>query len=299
MFFVMAEENRVGGGFTAGELQFANFWVRNRILLRKIGYGALIALNAGVWSFALWGLLDAYAISYPRESRIPGDIAQNQFLATQFAQNRPGSIQSGSVSVFQATEDRLDFLVSIENPNKDWWAEFTYRFNVSGELTPQRSGFALPGERSYLGEFGFKPTTKGARSGALTVDNIRWHRTDPAVVGNDYQAWEARRKAIGVKDAAYASDLEVGGKKISRSSFTFVNPSAYGYWSVKLYVVLKRVTSPVAATALTLERVRAGEERRINIDWFERLPAAVSETEVVPVVNYLDPSVYLPSGGIE
>ena len=166
---------------------------------------------------------------------------------------------------------------------------------MSGELTPERSGFILPGEQSYAGEFGFKPTTKGARSGALTVDNIRWHRTDPSVVGNDYQAWEARRKAFSVKDALYVSDLEVGGKKLSRSSFTFVNPSAYGYWSVKLYVVLKRVTSAVAATALTLERIKAGEERRVNIDWFERLPAAVSETEVVPVVNFLDPSVYLPS----
>ena len=59
MRLVMAEENRVGSGFTAGELQFANFWVRNRILLRKIGYGTLIAINAGFWLFAIWGLLDA------------------------------------------------------------------------------------------------------------------------------------------------------------------------------------------------------------------------------------------------
>ncbi|HWR00001.1 MAG TPA: hypothetical protein VN397_04120 [Candidatus Methylomirabilis sp.] len=290
--YAMAE-NHIGSGFTEGELKFANFWVRNRIMLRKIGYGVLIGINAILWGFSLWGLLDAYAISYPRESRIASDIAQNQFLAIQLESNRPRSVQAGVVNVFMATEDRLDFLVSIENPNRDWWAEFTYRFNVSGEPTPQRSGFILPGNRSYIGEFGFKPATKGARSAALTVDNIRWHRTDPSVVGDNYQAWAERRNQFSAKDASYVSNLDVAGKKLSRSSFTLVNPSAYGYWHVQLYVVLKRATTPVAATAITLNNVKAGESRLVNIDWFEKLPAAISETEVVTVVNYLDPSVYL------
>lgn len=289
------DENRIGGGFTEGELKFANLYVRHRMLLRQIGYGSLIGVNVILWGFALWGLLDAYAISYPRESRISSDIAQNQFIAIQLQSNRPQSIQSSAVSVFQGTDDRLDFIVPVSNGNKDWWAEYTYRFNVSGELTPARSGFILPGEQTYLGEFGFKPTTKGSRTGILTVDNIRWHRVDPAVAGNDYAAWAKRRYAFETRDVSYASNLELGGKKYSRTSFTFVNPTAYGYWNVKLYVVLKRAQTPVAATSITLERVKAGELRAVNIDWFDRLPGAISTTEVVPVVNLLDSSSYLPS----
>ncbi|OGL74397.1 hypothetical protein A3E39_00985 [Candidatus Uhrbacteria bacterium RIFCSPHIGHO2_12_FULL_60_25] len=288
-------ENRIGGGFTEGELKFANVYVRHRILLRQIGYGSLIGMNVILWSVALWGLLDAYAISYPRESRISSEIAQNQFIATQLQSNRPQSIQASAVSVFQGTDDRLDFVVQVSNGNKDWWAEYTYRFNVSGEITPARSGFILPGEQTYLGEFGFKPATKGSRSGILTVDNIRWHRVDPAVAGNDYAAWATRRYAFEARNASYVSNLELAGKKYSRTSFTLVNPTAYGYWNVKLYVVLKRAQTPVAATSITLERVKAGESRAVNIDWFDRLPGAISDTEVVAVVNLLDSSSYLPS----
>ncbi len=285
---------RIGGGFTEGELTFANFWVRHRIQLRQFGRGALIVINVLLWGFVLWSLLDAFVISWPRESRITQQIAENQFIATSFDANRPQNVQVGPVNVFESTDDRLDFLIPVQNPNTDWWVEFTYRFNVSGEQTPQRSGFLLPGESSYLGEFGFKPATQGARSGILIVENIRWHRTDPSIVGADYEEWISRRNRFDTPDARYTPDLLVAGKRVGRTSFTFRNPSAYGFWSVRLYVILNRANTPVAATTITLERVLAGEDRPVEIDWFEDLPS-VTDVEVVPVVNYLDPSVYLPS----
>jgi hypothetical protein len=290
----MAEDHEIGGGFSEGELQFASFWVKNRVKLRRIGFGALIGANVLLWGFTIWNLLDAYAISYPRESRITSNIANNQFLASQLEANVPQSIETDAVNVFQNTDNRLDFLIPVRNPNKDWWAEFTYRFNVSGEFTPERSGFILPEEKTYLGEFGFKPQTKGGRSGVLSVDNIRWHRNDPKIVGTDYAAWAKRRFMFTTENMTYDPNLTIAGKPFSRSSFTFVNPSAYGYWNVKLYVVLKRTSNPVAATSVTLERVKAGEKRPVTIDWFEHL-SAISNTEVVPVVNIFETSVYLPT----
>lgn len=294
-------EERIGGGFTEGELQFANFWVRNRLLLRKIGHGSLIAINVVLWGYVLWGFLDAYAISYPRESRIAADIARNDFIASQLQGNQPQSVNTSGVTTFQSTDDRLDFLVQATNPNKEWWASFTYRFNVSGEMTPQRTGFILPGQKIYMGEFGFKPTTKGLRSGVLTVDNIRWHRIDPAQVGADYTAWVSRRNLFATEDVKFTADAAPnpsGGSaaagKLSRTSFTFVNPSAYGFWNVQLYIVLKRASTPVAATAITLDRVKPGERRPVNIDWFEKLPS-ITETEIIPIVNFVDESAYLPT----
>ena len=298
----MPNQERIGGGFTEGELTFASFWVRHRLQLRVIGRGVLIGVNALLWGYVLWGLLDAYAISYPREKRIIAEIAQNQFLASTFENNRPQSVQTGGVEVFQSTDDRLDFIIQATNPNKEWWASFTYQFNVSGEQTPARSGFILPGQRLYLGEFGFKPKTKGVRSGVLTVDNLRWHRLDPGQVGADFEEWVSRRNQFRMDDVTFS---EVGGtsgstgaastaSRTSRTSFTFVNPSAYGFWSVRLYVVLKRGSAPVAATTITLDHVKSGEERPVQIDWFEKLPS-VTETEIVPVVNFLDTSQYLPT----
>jgi hypothetical protein len=284
----------IGGGFTEGELKFASFWVRHRIVLRQIGLGTLITLNALLWGYSLWGLLDAYAISYPRESRITSEIAENQFIAAQLQGNRPENIQTGSVLVFASANGRMDMVLPIKNPNTVWWVEFDYRFNVSGERTPVRRGFLLPMGSSYIGEFGFKPATAGARTANLEVDNIRWHRLDPAQVGDDYSAWVSRRNALATENVEFRTDVAIGAQKLGQSSFTFVNNTAYGFWNVQLYVLLKRVNTIVAATAITMERVQPGERRPVRITWTDRTPAS-AELEVVPVVNLLDPAAYLPS----
>jgi hypothetical protein len=74
----MSAEYSTGSTLSDRDLELASFWVRNRTLLRRVGYGTLIGIASILWAFVLWSLLDAYAISYPVESRIPRRILQNQ-----------------------------------------------------------------------------------------------------------------------------------------------------------------------------------------------------------------------------
>lgn len=290
----MPDQNQysVGSGFTEGELKFSSFWVRNGTAVHRGIILALILVNAGCWGYALWGALDAYVISYPVESRIMQDIAENGFIAQQLESNRPKNIQANTVQVFEGTNGRLDMIVPIQNPNDQWYAEFTYRFNVSGEESPQRSGYILPKQSSFLGEFGFAPKTKGSRIATLSVDHITWKRLDPAVVGSDYSKWLADRNAFDLQNVSFVPSTGASGA--SRTSFTFHNPTGYGYWTVGVYVLLLRGESPIATTFLTLPNVKPDEYRDVNIDWFEKIPG-VTNTRIVPVVNFLDPSAYLPS----
>jgi hypothetical protein len=289
------DETPVGSGFTEGELQFASFWVRNKIAVRKAVYAALIIVNAVFWGYAFWGFIDAYALSYPRESRITQEIAANEVIARQLSSNRPLSVNVRQVDVFQNTDGRLDMIVPVENPNAQWAATFTYRFNVSGELTPQRSGFLLPGESSYLGEFGYSQSSAGAKAAALTVDDLKWMRVDPSVVGSDYTEWLKRRNTFDISEVKQSRDVLINGKPVLRTTFTFGNPTAFGYWNVDLYVILKRGDVAIAATKVALTKVASGDSRPVSLDWFEQLPT-VSDVQVVPVVNYLDPAAYMPAG---
>ncbi|MEN9558336.1 MAG: hypothetical protein RL141_705 [Candidatus Parcubacteria bacterium] len=286
--------DRVGSGFTEGELDAASFWVRHRLTFRRAGRGCLLGINILLWSYVLWGLTDAFILSYERESRITQDIAQNAFLATRLESNRPRDAQQGTVSVFSGPSDRLDMIVDVENPNDAWWMEFTYRFNVSGEQTPPQKGFLLPEQRRVLGAFGFRPSAPGARTATLVVENIRWHRIDPSVVEGDYPAWHARHDRFRVEEVQFTPGVISGTQSISRSSFTLVNDSAYGFWEVPVYVVLRRATMPVAATTIVLGNVLPGERRLVQLDWLETLPA-ITNTDISAVVNFLDDSVYLPS----
>ena len=185
-------------------------------------------------------------------------------------------------------------VVAVHNPNPQLAADFSYRFNVSGELTPVRRGALRPGEVTYLGEFGFRQEKAGGKSAALTVDDLRWRRVDPGTVGGDYDEWIARRDAFIISDVTHTSNVEINKKKFLRTTFIFENPTAFGYWNVDLYVILKRADVPVAATRMTLSRVASGDVRTVSLDWFEQLPN-ITDTEIVPVVNFLDPSAYMPT----
>jgi hypothetical protein len=195
--------------------------------------------------------------------------------------------------VFEGTDGRYDMVVPIENPNEDWYAEFTYRFNFSGEQTPLRSGYALPHVPAYLAEYGYAPEKAGGRTAALTVDSIRWMRVDPDVVGASYADWLDERSSFSIEDIAYRSDVKVGNKNVGRTSFVFKNPTAFGYWSIGLHILLFRGGSPVAATYVTLRDVKPGESRNVDVDWFDNI-TSVTETQITPDVNYFDDSVYLP-----
>ncbi len=290
----MPQNNEIQGRFTTGELKLATFWVRNRIRVRQIGYGVLIAISLMVWAYVLWTLADTYLISYPRESRIVRDIALNQQRLASLENDRPQDASFSGVSVYQTTADRLDFVVEITNPNPMWWAEFNYKFNVSGEETPLRTGYILPHGTQILTELGYTPKTPGVGNASLVVENVRWRRVDPMVVGSRYDDFAQTRFAFEVKDIAYTSDLVIGTRPVGQSSFTLVNGSAYGFWSVDLIVRLFRGPSIVAVNRITVTNIQPGEKRPVTLVWLENLPG-ITKTEVIPQVNLLDTHIYLPT----
>jgi hypothetical protein len=293
----MSEDHIVGSGLTEQELKLASFWVRNGRLLRRIGYASLIAFASILWLFVLWTLLDTYAISYPIESRIPRIILQNQLAVDGLRITAPRPIEPSQATVFDTTEGRQDVLVEIMNPNDSWWAEFDYHFDLNGEQTPAQKGFVLPSGRRYLTELGFEAKTRG-RTARLVVENVLWHRVDPTAVGGSYAAFADTRLRFHADDATYARDLTIGTKTVGQSTFSLVNESAFGYWSPSVTVVLFRGDAPAGVTVIKRAQIRPGETVPMTINWFDNI-AGVSRTDVQVNVNILDPSVYLPTGGIK
>lgn len=292
----MADEHVIGSGLTEQELKLASFWVHHRPLLRRIGYGALTAIAGACWLFVLWSLLDAYAISYPREARISSVIIQNQLAIEGLQASAPRPIEPSQATIFDITEGRQDILIEIMNQNKNWWAEFDYQFDMSGERTPMRKGYILPNGRRYLTELGYKPTTRG-RTAKLVVENMRWIRINPTAVEGNYQTFADTRLQFLVENAAYTRDLTIGTQTVGQSSFSLMNESAFGYWNPSITVVLFRGTTPVGVTTIERAQIKPGETVPMTINWFDNL-AGISRTDVQVSVNILDQAVYLPTSGI-
>ena len=287
-------ENRPDGRLTPGELQVASFWVRNQRLLRQLGYGSLVVLSVIFWGYVLWGLLDAYAISYPRESRLTREIAVNQQLLTNLEADRPQDVSISEVSVFQTTDGRFDMAVEITNPNGQWWPEFNYSFSLSGEQTPVRTGYVLPHGTQIVTELGYRPKSAGGSAASLIIGTVRWHRIDPTFVGASFDDFAKSRFNLTAEDISYDTNIVIGTKAAGQNSFTLVNSASYGFWSVDLVVRLYRGSSIIGMTKIAVEKVLPGERRPLQIVWLDNLPG-VTQTEIIPQVNILDPANYLPS----
>ena len=289
----MPETYNIGSGLTDQEMQLASFWVRNRPLMQRIGYGAIIAVGAALWIFVIWTLLDAYAISYPREQRIPRRIIENALVTESLFATAPQPVQLSDVAIFDTTDARQDMLVELTNPNAQWYATFDYAFELAGERTPTRKGNVLPFSKKYLTELGYPSKTK-SRTAKLVVENVEWMRVIPANVDGDYATFAERRLQMTAESIQYRNDLKIGTRTIGQSSFLLRNGSAYGYWNVDLTVVLFRGNSAVGVTTIRVKEVKPGEVRPITVEWFDNL-TGISKTEVRIDTDILDSMNYLPA----
>lgn len=281
---------------TEGELKIASFWVRRRQLLKSILFGTLIGISILTWGWVLWSLTDAYIISYPRESRITQRIAQNQLTLDSLTTSAPQQIQTSSPLVLPGTDNRSDILVELTNPNPLWWADFTYRFEVGGTVTEPRQGYILPQDRRLLTELGWNGGR--ARSATLRVEDLHWHRVDPAAVNRDYATFREERMQLAFTDVTYKNDLTIGTQSVGQTSFVLENPSGFGFWNVELTIILYRGATPVAINTITEREVKPGEKRPITVQWYENV-SGVTKTDIRPSVNLLDQNAYLPSERFE
>jgi hypothetical protein len=279
-------------GLSPQELKFASWWVQHQLEVRRLGFGILLFFNALFWGYALWSVADAYAISFARERLIPRRIALNQQRLAELETDRPQDLAIEDVGSIPLSEGKVDLYAVLQNPNAQWWAEVTYRFDVSGEPTPLKSSYVLPGSAQTVLELGFAPGSAGGRNGTLSVEQVRWHRMDPRFAGADFAAFAAPRADFVVDNVDYDTSLLVGDRRVGQTTFDIHNRSAYGYWNMDAVVRLIRGASVVGITQVNLRELSPGEKRRVQVVWPEP-PVGVSRTEVAPQVNVLDPSVYM------
>lgn len=279
----MPFESSTGSSLSDRDIELASFWVRNKIVLRKIGYGILIAIGASLWLYAIWGLLDAYAISYPIESRIPLRIIQNQQAIARYTSQGPKQLKLGDILSFTSTDNRVDALIEMENSNSSWWAEFDYYFERGGVASTKKKGFILPRTQRFLAE----PGMSGTGEPKLVIENLSWKRITLPEINGDLETFYEQRE-VQVENPRYTRDKQIESTVIGESSFTIKNPTAFGYIQPEYIVILYRSGTPAGVTRITDEILDPGATKSYTLTWVEA-PAGITETIVYPVLNYLHP----------
>ncbi len=238
----------------------------------KIG---LIALAGFFWAWTLFGLT-FYLINLKQDSRIVSGLLNNQLDFTGFRErNQPRDLIIGSPQAIYTGKGKYDFIATAENPNRRGVTELAYQFAAADYLTATASMVILPGQKVYLTSLA--NAFKGNLSGAdlkLKILNLKWQILKSRVeLGTDLFA---------IEDVTYG--LAEDGSRF-RVVFKATNQTLQNFWQATFQAALYGAQGNFAGfNQITAERFLSGEERNLEISWFEKLPR-VEAVEIIPVVD--------------
>lgn len=264
---------------TDKDLQAAIWYVKHKVLLRRIGVAVVFALATVAWAYTLFGIARDF-LGFGQRRTLEQQLTQTPVGELQ----KPADLELGSVEILSAGEF-TDLVVRVRNPNAQWSAQFSYTIGLGDEARDEPNGFLLPNEdRPFVGTF------KARSSGQpiFNIGKVSWRRIDAHTIP-DFEAYKTERLNFAYENVEFApAALE----KVSRAKFTLVNKTAYSYHEPRFIVLLYRGRKLVGAQRTIVDKLVSGERRTVEVSWFDRI-GAVSNIEVVPEIDILNPAEYL------
>lgn len=269
--------------------------VTARPWIHTVSIGLFVAIDAVMVLFFAMVVVGYVIAGSFTDIRATASLAENAATIGVVAEaGKAEAFVVGTVKVVQGTPSTYDVYTTIQNPNADWYATFTYDFSGSGIVSRPEHGFVMPGEKKYLVSFGHQSETRLA-SATVTVSDVVWHRVNRHNAP-DVAAWLEEHRAMTVTDITYIPNIGFTEQGIGSTSFTVNNTTPYSYWSPQFLVILERAGAVVGIAQATMSNLAAGESRQGSVRWYGDGMANASAT-VVPTINYFDPDVYMPPQG--
>lgn len=282
-------KNSTGGKFGERELKLSYWLLTHQILFKKILTGVIIGVAVIFWLYALIGFIDWAFITGPKERANIKTTLEVRTAREALEKIKAQDIVFTEAQVFAGGIGQYDMWTKAQNSNEKWRAEFEYRFVGEGYEGKWKQGFILPNEEKYIADLGVELVAR-PRNIRFETQNFNYHRIDPHKIPN-YEVWRDARLNILTSEKVFNPRVISGNKNIAQLSFKAENDSAYSYWSVGFYALLYRGTQLVAINYLNAEDFASGEERELQMQFYEGLPT-ISKTEIIPEVDIFDEGNY-------
>jgi hypothetical protein len=281
-----SEPNQIGNW----RLKISYWYITHKLQLKNLLIYFLIGLSVIFYGYSFYKVIKILLFDDRILKQNLISLTQNQIDYTYFHQvNQPRAIEVVSFDTVALPDNRYDFIVKLKNPNEKFMAAKVDLELVSGDrVIDQKSTFIYTNETKYVGFFGEE--LKGVVNPILRQSGIKWQRITRFT---DY--YQSHFNFV-LRDTIFKSASEVqirGDLPVSTLSFKIKNDSAYSYWHAGIFMVLLNGSQLVGANYLELDQFKAGEERNIDMRFYESLPE-VTSVEILPEVNIYDPEVYMP-----
>lgn len=275
---------------TGWQLNASLWYVSHKTKLKKILLGFLIGLNVILFGYCLYFLGLIFFVQDPAMKADMANVASNQIDYNYFRQTQaPQNIQILGFNVVGGKDGKYDFIVKVKNTNSNFLAQKVYyQVLASNQILAEKTGYIYPNEEKYFGIFGVKANS--AANAMLNIAKVDWQRTkDFNSVWNEHY----RFKITDIKFTPAGDSGVKGNLPVSILNYKITNDSAYSYWHVGVYMVLLSGGVPVGANFMSLDQLKSGEAREIEMRWYESLPG-ISNVEIIPEVDILDLNAIMP-----
>lgn len=303
MFFKKKEKTNLEryqdptGELSTRQLGVSQWFVKNKILLEKIGIGILIAWCVVTVGFSLWKWGDYLIFGYVEDKEM---FARQVKETPNYAAIQPlysaRDLQISRPEVFSSGIGKYDFVVDVTNPNERWVAILTYKFTFAGGETETGQTILLPDSKRPVVIFGHEKDSfpTGAN---FVIEDIAWKQINAHAMP-DIEDYIDQRLIFSAENFSFTSAR--GGQTLSAHhiAFDLKNETVYSYWSPQFYVELLGgldASNRLGIIPITLSEFRAGDVETIELSSLAE-GINVVEVGIYPVINIFDQEEFMEPG---
>jgi len=282
------------GELSNRELALSGWWVKNRIMIGKIGIGFLVAwciITIG-YSFFQWGKY--FIFDYNKDEIVfYNQVVTMPNYESIHALYEARELQVLRPQVFESAPGRYDFVTDISNMNDRWVAIVTYKYIHSRGETEPKQTILLPLTKRPVVALGYEADSFPSNP-RLLITNTEWVKINAHVVP-DVVAFMEERLGFVYENVDFTSASASADVSAHSLTFDLINDSAYSYWQPLFLAELFDQNRRVGLIPVTVDQLQSGETRNIDV---RSLASQLSASDVVihPVVNVFDRREFMDPG---
>lgn len=277
------------GGFDAGQFTWAVWFVKNKLLLYRLGVGSLILLCSLTIGFSLWRAFNILYFDLTAGNEMDRQLSMSVNYSALHPRFNPLPLEILNSQSLMSGKNIADALAEVRNPNERYAVYFDYYFIFGGNSTTKQSDFLLPMQSRPVVNFGLD-SYEFAGVPSVVIENVRWQRVSAHEV-TDTVAWQDERINFSINNFIFGYAGE-SGALAHTISFEIFNNSAYGYRNPLFYLGLFQNQNMVGIMRFDLVDFTSLQKKMIDLrNYAESL--SVNEVILYPVIDLYNKEVYL------
>ncbi|HNU95948.1 MAG TPA: hypothetical protein PKH95_00875 [Candidatus Magasanikbacteria bacterium] len=274
------------GMFSNKQLNFAAWYVQNRMLLYRLLVGFLALFSVITLIYSVLRVAWIVIVDMPRDKRMMEQMTQSQDYSQIRQLFAPQPLLLEDTQILTSGVGKYDAWSAVINPNTKHIAYFDYYFSFNGENTEKKSGFVLPQQTKLLVASGLNENY----GTGLILENISFKRVDPHLFP-DPLGYIEQRSLFSVSDFEFRGVLHPEGANANIIKFDLTNDSPFHYYDPMFAVEFRNGGTTVAVAEFRLERFESLQKRNLDLRNFVD-NIFIDEAVIYPSINYFEKSEY-------